>query len=76
MDAAGCQKRFGFPYPPYDIQQEFMTRLFDVCERKRVGIFESPTGTVCGLPPWSSVSNWLVIAARVRGVAVRCRAKR
>ena len=37
---------FPFPFPPYDIQEHFMTTLFHVLEDGNVGIFESPTGTV------------------------------
>lgn len=37
---------FGFPFPPYDIQKDFMEELYNVLEQGKVGIFESPTGTV------------------------------
>ena len=38
---------FPFPYPnPYDIQVNFMKALYKTLELKRIGIFESPTGTV------------------------------
>ncbi len=38
---------FPFPYPnPYDIQLNFMKSLYKTLELKRIGIFESPTGTV------------------------------
>lgn len=37
---------FAFPFTPYDIQVKFMTALFLAMEDKRLGIFESPTGTV------------------------------
>ena len=37
---------FPFPFPPYDIQEEFMKQLYKVLEDETVGIFESPTGTV------------------------------
>lgn len=35
---------FEFPFPPYQIQQDFMTNLYSVLENKQIGIFESPTG--------------------------------
>jgi chromosome transmission fidelity protein 1 len=38
---------FPFPYPnPYEIQLNFMKSLYKTLELKRIGIFESPTGTV------------------------------
>lgn len=38
--------RFLFPFKPYSIQEEFMTALYNVLEDGKIGIFESPTGTV------------------------------
>lgn len=37
---------FPFPYTPYRIQEQFMAALYAALEAGRVGIFESPTGTV------------------------------
>jgi chromosome transmission fidelity protein 1 len=38
---------FPFPYArPYDIQLNFMKALYKTLELKKIGIFESPTGTV------------------------------
>ena len=37
---------FPFPFPPYDIQENFMKKLYMTVEAEKVGIFESPTGTV------------------------------
>lgn len=37
---------FSFPFEPYDIQVKFMTDLYSTIENKKLGIFESPTGTV------------------------------
>ncbi|NWX35340.1 DDX11 helicase, partial [Notiomystis cincta] len=37
---------FLFPYTPYRIQEQFMEALYGALEAGRVGIFESPTGTV------------------------------
>ena len=38
---------FPFPYPqPYSIQVNFMKALYKTLELKKIGIFESPTGTV------------------------------
>ena len=38
---------FPFPFPPYDIQQQLMQQVYNTLENGHVGIFESPTGTVC-----------------------------
>jgi chromosome transmission fidelity protein 1 len=49
---------FGFPFPPYGIQSDFMRELFRVLETGKLGIFESPTGTgkslslICGTLTW------------------------
>ncbi|KAJ1864222.1 ATP-dependent DNA helicase chl1 [Coemansia sp. RSA 989] len=52
-------EEFGFPIStPYDIQIEFMQRLFETLEKGDFGIFESPTGTgkslsiICGALTW------------------------
>jgi chromosome transmission fidelity protein 1 len=39
-------EKFYHPYSPYGIQLEFMTSLYETLENYKVGIFESPTGTV------------------------------
>ena len=40
-------ENFSFPYSkPYDIQQELMRSLYKTLELKKIGIFESPTGSV------------------------------
>lgn len=39
-------ERFPFPFTPYDIQEDFMRDLYRVIAYGRIGIFESPTGTV------------------------------
>lgn len=38
--------QFDFPFIPYSIQHEFMANLYSVLEHRKLGIFESPTGTV------------------------------
>jgi chromosome transmission fidelity protein 1 len=51
-------ENFGFPFPPYSIQTDFMRQLFKVLENGQLGIFESPTGTgkslslICGTLSW------------------------
>ena len=49
---------FKFPFPPYDIQTQFMRNIFQCLEGGKLGIFESPTGTgkslslICGSLTW------------------------
>jgi chromosome transmission fidelity protein 1 len=40
------EQDFGFPFTPYPIQEDFMKTLYNVLDQGKVGIFESPTGTV------------------------------
>ncbi|EDX00878.1 ATP-dependent DNA helicase DDX11 [Drosophila yakuba] len=70
-------QEFGFPYPPYTIQEQLMQELFQVLERGQVGIFESPTGTgksltlTCGALTWLARHEELVrteMLARIRRV--------
>jgi chromosome transmission fidelity protein 1 len=45
--AINIPEAFPFPYvKPYDIQLNFMKALYKTLELGKVGIFESPTGTV------------------------------
>ena len=37
---------FPFPFVPYEIQNDFMHHLYETLEKGKIGIFESPTGTV------------------------------
>jgi len=39
-------ERFKFPFQPYKIQEEFMENLYKTIDEEKIGIFESPTGTV------------------------------
>ena len=41
---------FHHPYTPYAIQEEFMSTVYRVLEEGKIGILESPTGTVSELP--------------------------
>jgi len=50
---------FPFPFPPYDIQEDFMKTLYHVLENGGVGIFESPTGTGKSLSLISGSLTWL-----------------
>ena len=37
---------FSFPFPPYTIQEDFMTEWYQVMEAGKIRILESPTGMV------------------------------
>jgi len=45
--AALMQKNYHHPFTPYHVQKEFMSMVYKCLEDGKVGIFESPTGTVC-----------------------------
>ncbi|XP_056334516.1 ATP-dependent DNA helicase DDX11 [Danio aesculapii] len=50
--------RFPFPFQAYPIQESFMEALYTALDQRKVGIFESPTGTgkslslICGALTW------------------------
>lgn len=52
--------QFPFPFSPYPIQSQFMTDLFNVIENRRIGIFESPTGTGKSLSLMCGTLRWLL----------------
>jgi chromosome transmission fidelity protein 1 len=38
---------YSFPFKPYDVQLELMDQIYDLLKsEKKLGLFESPTGTV------------------------------
>lgn len=43
------EPQFPFPFEPYDIQKKFMSELYKTINDRKLGIFESPTGTVSNL---------------------------
>lgn len=45
-NAVQIPEKFAFPFEPYDIQVGFMKALYQSLEMGKIGIFESPTGTV------------------------------
>jgi len=57
-------EQFSFPFEPYDIQNRFMRRLFEVIEHGQVGIFESPTGTGKSLSIICAALSWLELDRR------------
>ena len=39
-------EEFPFPFSAYGIQKDFMRELYGTLEDGKIGLFESPTGTV------------------------------
>lgn len=39
---------FPFPFEPYDIQKQLMTKVYQALQLGKIAILESPTGTVSG----------------------------
>lgn len=56
---ACCPDSFPFPFKPYSIQDRFMRSLYSVVENRKIGIFESPTGTGKTLSLMCSALKWL-----------------
>lgn len=55
-----------FPYPtPYAIQTQFMQQLFECIDQRKIGIFESPTGTGKSLSMICGAVSWLLEHERV-----------
>ncbi|KAI7576699.1 hypothetical protein KC343_g22069, partial [Hortaea werneckii] len=54
-----ARKDFHHPFQPYDIQQQFMEAMYECIEDRKVGIFESPTGTGKSLSLICSSLTWL-----------------
>ncbi|KAI0474916.1 DNA repair helicase [Xylariaceae sp. FL0804] len=52
---------FHHPYTPYDVQEQFMTTVYNVLERGQgqIGILESPTGTGKSLSLICAALTWL-----------------
>jgi chromosome transmission fidelity protein 1 len=54
----GKKMEYGFPFPPYDIQKEFMKSVHDALDAGGIALLESPTGTgktlslICGTLSW------------------------
>jgi chromosome transmission fidelity protein 1 len=46
MEPAKIPEEFPFPFPPYPIQVDLMKSVYEIFEYGKVGILESPTGTV------------------------------
>ena len=56
---ASEEKPYGFPFPPYSIQIEFMDEFYRCLRESRLGIFESPTGTGKSLSIICATLSWL-----------------
>ena len=50
-----------FPYIPYESQKLFIKNIIETLDHKKVGIFESPTGTVKLLKLLSGLMEFLRI---------------
>ncbi|KAK9753886.1 DEAD 2 [Popillia japonica] len=59
MSPLSAPNSFDFPFTPYQIQHEFMTKLYEVIESKSLGVFESPTGTGKSLSIICAAIRWL-----------------
>ncbi|XP_014474402.1 PREDICTED: probable ATP-dependent RNA helicase DDX11 isoform X2 [Dinoponera quadriceps] len=53
-------QEFPFPFPPYEIQKQFMKELYNCLESGGLGLFESPTGTGKSLSLICGALKWLV----------------
>jgi hypothetical protein len=49
--ATSITRDFHHPYTPYAIQETFMSTVYQVLDEGKIGILESPTGTVSGRSP-------------------------
>ena len=59
MEELKVPENFKFPFEPYSIQVDFMKQLYETIETKKIGIFESPTGTGKSLSIICSALQWL-----------------
>ncbi|EQC25734.1 hypothetical protein SDRG_16396 [Saprolegnia diclina VS20] len=59
---------FGFPFPPYSIQESLMKELYEAIDERKIGIFESPTGTGKSLSLICGTLTWLEHNTDSRGV--------
>ena len=51
---------FGFPFPPYGVQEQLMRSLYRCLDDGGVGVFESPTGTGKSLSLLCATVRWLL----------------
>ena len=51
---------FGFPFPPYDVQESLMKELYRCLDEGGIGVFESPTGTGKSLSLICSTLRWVL----------------
>jgi hypothetical protein len=68
--ATSITRDFHHPYTPYAIQETFMSTVYQVLDEGKIGILESPTGTVSIISRDPNVS-----AASGRSTQVQIRRK-
>ena len=63
MDDSDKRRRphpYGFPFPPYHVQEALMADIYKCLDDGGVGMFESPTGTGKSLSLICSTLQWLL----------------
>ena len=68
--AALMTRDFHHPYTPYAIQETFMSTVYQVLDQGKIGILESPTGTV-SRPFYISSRDYAVLQWRLQTVSQR-----
>ena len=60
---------FSFPFTAYEIQKDFMKALFVALDERKLGIFESPTGTVRLQIPMAALFGYYYACVQVTNFA-------
>ena len=51
--------KYSFPFPPYEIQTQLMDAIYQVLDNRKIGVFESPTGTGKSLSIICATIQWI-----------------